>query len=453
MTQVKAAQFSRFVQPGRVHRHIYTDPAIFELELKRIFGTAWIYIGHESQVKNPGDYFATRIGRKPVVLVRDSDRGIQVIHNQCAHRGALVVATERGNACEFTCCYHGWTYHLDGRIKWVPLRHGYPRDFDPADPKTAMVKVPRVKSYRGFVFASEATEGPSLEDFLGHMATSFDDMIDRAPDGEIEIAGGILKHTYDANWKLYLENLCDAAHPIFTHRSSIDAAMAQRDDVYSDGAGEIAIRQMRQNGAPYSFWESQVGIWTYPNGHSYLGDYHDDAKLVAALKDPVFRDYIATLEARKGTAEAQRVLEVRRWNSNVYPGLSFMSQFQQLRVVHPVAVDRTVVHTYSFRLKGAPEQMFRNTISFANTVNGTGSLVLTDDLEIYNRIGIGLASEGAEWIQVGRGFDSDVPDAHGGRRGKNSTSEVYIRNMLDAWLGYMTGSGPAQHGNHVRAAS
>jgi hypothetical protein len=82
--------------------------------------------------------------------------------------------------------------------------------------------------------------------------------------------------------------------------------------------------------------------------------------------------------------------------------------------------------------------MFRNTISFANTVNGTGSLVLTDDLEIYNRIGMGLSSEGAEWIEIGRGFESDVPDAHGGRRGANSTSEVYIRNMLDAWLGYMT---------------
>ena len=194
MTQVKAAQFSRFVQPGRVHRHIYTDPAIFELELERIFGTAWIYIGHESQVKNPGDYFATRIGRKPVVLVRDSDRGIQVIHNQCAHRGALVVATERGNACEFTCCYHGWTYHLDGRIKRVPLQHGYPRDFDPADPKTSMLQVPRVESYRGFVFASEAPDGPDLADALGYMTTSLDDMVDRAPAGEIEVAGGVFKH-------------------------------------------------------------------------------------------------------------------------------------------------------------------------------------------------------------------------------------------------------------------
>ena len=132
------------------------------------------------------------------------------------------------------------------------------------------------------------------------------------------------------------------------------------------------------------------------------------------------------------------MLEVRRWNTNIYPNLSFMSGFAQLRVVHPIAVNRTVVHTYNFRLKGAPERMFRNTISFANTVNGTGSLVLTDDLEIYNRIGMGLSSEGAEWIEIGRGLQSDVADAHGGRRGKNSTSEIYIRNMLDAWLRYMT---------------
>jgi phenylpropionate dioxygenase-like ring-hydroxylating dioxygenase large terminal subunit len=440
--QTPAQQLSRFVRPGRVHRQIYTDPAIFELELAWIFGTTWIYVGHESQVRNPGDYLVTRIGRKPVALVRDLDGGIHVIHNQCAHRGALVIATERGNASEFTCCYHGWTYHLDGRIKRIPLQHGYPADFDPREPKTAMVKVPRVESYRGFVFASEANEGPSLRDFLGHMTTSIDDMVDRAPDGEIEVAGGVFRHTYDANWKLYLENLCDAAHPTFTHRSSIEAAQRQSDDVHSDGSGEIAIRQMRQNGAPYSFWESQVGIWTYPNGHSYLGDYHDDAKLVAALADPVFREYIGLLEAKKGRKEARRVLEVRRWNSNVYPNLSFMSQFQQLRVIHPIAVDRTLVHAYSFRLKGAPNQMFRNTVSFANTVNGTGSLVLTDDLEIYNRIRMGLSSDGAEWIEVGRGFDSDIPDAHGGRRGKNSTSEVYIRNMLDAWVSYMTkGSG------------
>ena len=89
--------------------------------------------------------------------------------------------------------------------------------------------------------------------------------------------------------------------------------------------------------------------------------------------------------------------------------------------------------------------MFRNTISFANVVNGTGSLVLTDDLEIYNRLDLGMSSEGAQWVQIGRGYHGDLEDSHGGRRGKNSTSEIYIRNMFDAWLGLMAnGQGPSE---------
>lgn len=430
-------QLRHLIQPGRVHRAIYTDPEIFELEMAWIFGTAWIYVGHESQIKNPGDYVSTRIARKPVVLVRHADGEIHVLHNQCAHRGAMVVATDRGNATEFQCCYHGWTYHTDGRLKAVPLPHGYPPHFNPKDPRTGMVQVPRVARYRGFVFASLAAEGQSLDEFLGYMKTSLDDMVDRAPDGELEQAGGVFKHTYDGNWKLYLENLCDAAHPLFVHQSSIEAARGQSDEVYSDGSGEIAVRQMRQNGAPYSFWEAQVGIWAYPNGHSFLGDYHDDAKLVAALQDPTFRDYVSAMEAKKGKQRTKEILDVRRWNSNVYPSLSFMSQFQQLRVVYPLSVDRTVVYTYNFRLKGAPETMFRNTISFANIVNGTGSPVLTDDLETYNRIRMGLSSEGPEWLEIGRGYATDQPDEHGGRRGKNSTSEIHIRNMFEAWQSYM----------------
>src|SRR4029077_7977988 len=203
------AELARLIAPGRVHRRLYTDPAIFELEMERIFDAAWVYVGHESQIKKPGDYFAPRRGRKPVVLVRDDEGQVRVIHNQCAHRGAMVVATDKGNTAEFICCYHGWTYHLDGRVKAVPLNHGYPQGFDPKDPKLGMLPVPRVKSYRGFIFASGASDGPSLEESLGHMTTSLDDMVDRAPDGEIEVAGGVFKHAYDGNWKVYFENLCD----------------------------------------------------------------------------------------------------------------------------------------------------------------------------------------------------------------------------------------------------
>ena len=438
MTQPTVEAIRRLVRPEKVHRSLYTDPAIFDLEMDRIFGRTWLYVGHESQVRNPGDFIATRLGPKPVVMSRHTDGKIYVIHNQCAHRGTQVVATESGNCREFRCAYHGWTYHTDGRLKQVPLLHAYPQSFDCNDPKSAMVQVPRVAAYRGFVFASLAADGISLDEFLGPIKTSFDDLTDRAPDGEVEVAGGTFKHLYHGNWKLYLENLLDVAHPLFVHQSSIEAAKAQDDKVASDGTGEIAIRQMRQNGASYGFFESNVGIWTYANGHAFMGDYHDDAKLVAALNDPAFREYHQALEAKKGAAEAKRVLDVRRWNTNVYPTVSFMSQFQQFRVVHPIAVDKTVVYTYVFRLKGAPEQMFRNAIAFANVVNGTGSLVLTDDLETYDRIGMGLGSEGAEWLEVSRGVHTDVADPAGGVRGKNVTSEIYLRNMLTAWLGLMT---------------
>ena len=432
-----ADQIGQLIRPGRVHRRVYADPEIFALEMERIFTRAWIYVGHESQVRAPGDYVRTRIGRRPMVMVRHGDGSIRVIHNQCAHRGAMVVARDSGNARQFECCYHGWTYATDGRLIHVPLKHGYPAHFDPDDPGTAMVAAPRVETYRGFVFASLSPDGPPLADFLGYMTTSFDDMIDRAPEDGIEIAGGVFKHAYDGNWKLYLENLCDAAHPIFVHRSSIDAAAAQDDSAHSTGAGEIAVRQMRQNGAPHEFWRERVGIWTYPGGHAFLGDYHDDEKLIAASGNPEFAEYLAALEASKGADEARRILEVTRWNSNVYPNLSFMSQFRQLRVVHPVAVDRTEVYTYAFRLKGAPAKMFEDTIAFANVTNGTGSPVLTDDLETYGRIGMGVTSAGAEWIEIGRGYRTDRPDDKGGVEGIDSTSEIYIRNMYDAWLGYM----------------
>jgi hypothetical protein len=159
------------------------------------------------------------------------------------------------------------------------------------------------------------------------------------------------------------------------------------------------------------------------------------------------------MEAKKGKEKTRKALEVRRWNSNVYPNLSFMSQFQQLRVVHPISVSETVVHTYSFRLRGAPARMFENTVSFANIVNGTGSLVLTDDLEIYTRIGLGLTSTGSEWLEIGRGYRGDLPDDHGGRRGKNSTSEIYIRNMFDAWLAYMADGAPAPSAERATGTS
>ena len=116
------------VQPDRVHRAVYADPAIFELEMERIFGRAWLVLGHESQVRAPGDYFTTRMGREPVIVVRNSDGEIAVLVNRCAHRGSMVCAEGRGNAERFVCPYHGWSYDRAGALQAVPFASGYEKE-------------------------------------------------------------------------------------------------------------------------------------------------------------------------------------------------------------------------------------------------------------------------------------------------------------------------------------
>jgi len=428
-------QLAMLVQPDRVHRALYADPAIFELEMERIFGRAWLVLGHESQVRSPGDYFTTRMGREPVIVVRKENRQIGVLINRCMHRGSMVCAEGRGTTERFVCPYHGWSYDRAGELKAVPFASGYESS---TLKNLSLRSASRVKTYRGFIFASLAAQGESLEEFLGPARASLDDFVDRAPGGELEVAGGVFKHAYNGNWKLMLENHLDGAHPAWVHASSVAVARGAPDP---GGPGEehyydIAVRQMRQNGAPDAVWEA-TGIWATPRGHGYMGDYHDDKRLVAGLGHPVFDAYRKKLVDELGEKEADRILRVTLWNTILYPNCSFMSQFRQLRIIHPLAVDRSVVYTYSFRMKNAPERMFRDTVAFANVVNGTASWVLTDDLEVYERIQKGFASGAVEWAYIGRGHGGDVQEG-AAARGRTGTSEVYLRAQMRAWLDYMT---------------
>jgi len=104
------------VEAGRVHRRVYADPDVFELEMERIFGRAWLFVGHTSQVPNPGDYFTTELGRQPVVMTRHRDGSVNVLFNRCTHRGAKVVNERCGHAARMTCLYHGWSYDTDGTL-------------------------------------------------------------------------------------------------------------------------------------------------------------------------------------------------------------------------------------------------------------------------------------------------------------------------------------------------
>src|SRR5215831_7834524 len=122
-------EIARLIEPGRVHRRVYTDPDLFALEQARIFGRAWIYVGHESRLPEPGDFLRSRIGAREILVVRQADGALVALHNRCAHRGAQLCTAAHGRARSFVCPYHGWAYRLDGSLIGVPMPEGYGAGF------------------------------------------------------------------------------------------------------------------------------------------------------------------------------------------------------------------------------------------------------------------------------------------------------------------------------------
>ncbi len=419
------------VEPDRVHKAVYTDPSLFDLEMERIFGRAWIYIGHQSQVPNVGDYHQALIGKESVFLVRGQDGGTHVLFNRCPHKGAKLVAFPDGNAGKFLRCpFHGWTFHCDGRLLSVPVREGYENTrFDMRDPQFAIRRVPRQQAYRGFVFASLAADGPDLETFLGGIKLSIDNFCDRAPDGEVEVAGGVFRVWQHSNWKIFFENLNDTSHPMVTHESSVNAARAQYKSLPDGAPMPFQLHIIEGNGEPYDFWNG-LEMVAFDHGHSYMG------AIFRPPTDPVSLDYKAALEGKVGPARTEEILAVQRHNSIVYPSCSPHTSFQQLRVIRPVAVDRTLVEIYTFRLKGAPDSFFQRSVTYANVVNSPSSNVMPDDVEVYARTQQGLTTNGGDWVSLHREAGRDHVEA--GRITAGGLSELPMRNQFRAWVGYMT---------------
>src|SRR5712692_4178784 len=109
------------VSAGRVSREIFVNEAIYGEESEQVFNRAWLFVGHESQIPKPGDYFVSCMGEESVLLCRDREGGIHVFLNSCRHRGMKVCRYDEGNTQVFTCPYHGWSYATDGKLVGVPF--------------------------------------------------------------------------------------------------------------------------------------------------------------------------------------------------------------------------------------------------------------------------------------------------------------------------------------------
>src|SRR3954471_18981969 len=143
------------VRRGMIPGFVYSDAEIFELEKRRVFGRAWMFLAHESEIPEPGDYVVRRIMDDSFIVVRDESGSVQVLFNMCLHRGMQVCRAELGNASHFRCPYHGWSYRNDGRLIGLPF-HGdaYGGDDGLRRDEHRLLPAPRVDTIDGMVFAS-----------------------------------------------------------------------------------------------------------------------------------------------------------------------------------------------------------------------------------------------------------------------------------------------------------
>lgn len=193
---------------------IFTDQSIFDLEQARIFQKVWLFVCHESEVANTGDFLTTKVAGKPVVIVRGEDGVIRAFFNVCRHRSAEVVRAEAGNARSFTCFYHHWNYDLHGRLRAVSKPAGY--DAVKLD-KDCLGLVPvRTEICAGLVFVCLNPEAESLRDFLGEIVEPFEQALGTVP---LEVFH-FHKAVANTNWKLWQDNNSERYHGLLHYLNS-----------------------------------------------------------------------------------------------------------------------------------------------------------------------------------------------------------------------------------------
>jgi phenylpropionate dioxygenase-like ring-hydroxylating dioxygenase large terminal subunit len=419
-----ADALKKLVRDDRVHRDVYTDAEVFQLEMERLWSRTWIYVGHASQVPNPGDFITLDVAAQPVIVVRHTDNSVRVLLNRCAHKGTKVVYDTAGNAGKtFRCPYHAWTYRTDGTLLQVPLKEGYATTVQHNGLSTITSE-----TYRGFIFARIAKDGIGFRDYFGDSLSSIDNLADRSPEGELEIAGGCLRYLHNCNWKMFVENLNDTMHPMIAHASSAGTAKRLWADKPANMPKPMAIEQIAPFASDYKFFDD-MGVRVYPHGHGFSGVNFSIHSSYSSVPE-----YEAAMKKAYGEERAKTILGTVRHNTVYYPSLTIKGAIQSIRVARPLAADKTLIESWTFRLKGAPDALLQRTVAYNRLINSPMSVVGHDDLHCYRSIQEGLAAHANDWVDLQRNFSADEI----GEITANGTSEISMRNQFRAWAEFMT---------------
>ena len=420
------------VRDREVHRDVYIDEEVFRLEMEHLFANTWVYVGHDSQVPNPGDYYGTEVGTQPVLMVRHTDGVVRVLHNRCPHKGVRITTESCGNAGKFfRCPYHAWSFKTDGSLLAIPLKKGYENTgLEQSHAANGMTPVRHVRNYRGFVFAKLNDAGADFEEFFGESLSSIDNMVDRSPEGRLEVAGGVLRYMHTCNWKMLVENQTDTCHPIVAHESSAGTAINVWKNAPPGTPKPMAVEIFAPFMAPYEFYED-MGIRVWPNGHGHTGvtnSIHADYASVPGYFDQMVAAY--------GEDRARAILGESRHNTIYYPNLMMKGPIQLLRLFKPLAANRTLVESWTFRLVGAPDLLLERTLMYNRLINAPTSVVGHDDLEMYERAQLGLHVDANQWVNLQRLYDPE--EQADTTVVTNGTTELQMRNQFRAWSKFMT---------------
>jgi salicylate 5-hydroxylase large subunit len=365
----------------RIPQWIYSDPAIYAREQKRIFrGRSWQFVGLSAEIPKPGDFTRSYVGETPVIVARAIDESISVLVNRCTHKGVQLCMAESGTTSAFSCPYHQWTFDLEGHLRGIPFRKGvdgqggFSPDFDTSEHDLQRLAV-TVRN--GVIFASFGEDMPSLEQYLGESNLAF---FDRVFDGRPLRVLGKMKHRVHTNWKILVENFKDPYHATLLHVFFATFGIWR--------AGQHTQVRIDPSGGTSTLVQiSPVVLKTRKA---------DDIEPTLAAEMKVFRKDLLALEypelldvAREFPDNEDTVTMQTIWpNCAVHQNLNSLG----LRLALPRGPNQIDVYWTFFGYETDGPDMVARRLRHANFF-GPAGLVTCDDLEVWQLNQRGLATE------------------------------------------------------------
>ncbi|HEX2890298.1 aromatic ring-hydroxylating dioxygenase subunit alpha [Vineibacter terrae] len=409
----------------RVHRRVFTEPGVLALERERIFDRCWLYLGHVSEVAEPGSFVARKVGGRPLIFNRDRSGAMHAFFNSCPHRGAMVCRERQGRSNGFVCPYHGWSFASDGRLTGQPLPESYASDLR-GDPSLNLHEVPKLAEFRGFVFVNFDGGADSLENYLAG-ACEYLEIVSQHGEAGMEILPGSQSYGARANWKLLQENSADGYHANTTHATYF-AYVKARDGAVLNNYVRGGFGRVRDLGNGHAVSES-VGAtpWGRPVAR-WIPPWGEAGK---AECDAIQR----RMAARLGEERAEIICKGDR-NLLIFPNLVVNDIMAvTVRTFSPVAPDRFEVEAWALAPKD--ESAFMRDMRLRSFLEflGPAGFATPDDVEMLELCQQGYAACSAvEWNDLSRGvLDEDGP-------APAKQDELQMRAFWRRWHSLMTGA-------------